>query len=516
MQLELYKNQLKIGRVQPKINYIIMSERRKNMNLSDNLKKIRKEHNLSQEDLAESLGVSRQSVSKWESGQAYPEMDKVLQICKMFDVSIDDLLNQDIKKVQKEEKSKININKYVDDFLNYVTKAIDMFSNMKFKDVAKCIFEQLIIIILILILESVLGMLLGNLFRNLLFFLGNHAYNICFQIIHALYSILCIIIGMVIVLHIFKVRYLDYYEIIDKEELEDKSDIKQDQKESFNKKYISNKKEKIIIRDPNHSGYKFISALLKILLVLVKILTLFFVGFLCFTFISLIACFVISFMFVNNGVFFAGLILSITSCLLVNYILLDLLYHFYVNTKAKFTMLGVMFISSLVVAGIGVGLLLFSIPKFNVVNNADKNYFITDEMTYQMNDNMVIHDYYYKLSYVETDSNDVKIECTHSKIYDISFKENDNGYIGVEKNIDNEVNFIKRVIKDVSNNKIVNYDDMSVTIYTSKENIEKLKANKEKEYENEYERRIDELQRDIDLKENTISELQDRIYQLED
>ena len=71
------------------------------MNLSDNLKKIRKEHNLSQEDLAESLGVSRQSVSKWESGQAYPEMDKVLQICKMFDVSIDDLLNQDIKKVQK-------------------------------------------------------------------------------------------------------------------------------------------------------------------------------------------------------------------------------------------------------------------------------------------------------------------------------------------------------------------------------------------------------------------------------
>ena len=147
MQLKLYKNQLKIGRVQPKINYIIMSERRKNMNLSDNLNKIRKEHNLSQEDLAESLGISRQSVSKWESGQAYPEMDKVLQICKMFDVSIDDLLNQDIKKVQKEEKSKININKYIDDFLNYVTNAIDMFSNMKFKDVAKCIFEQLIIII---------------------------------------------------------------------------------------------------------------------------------------------------------------------------------------------------------------------------------------------------------------------------------------------------------------------------------------------------------------------------------
>ena len=42
------------------------------MNLADNLKKIRSDNKLSQEQLAEKLGVSRQSVSKWESGQAYP------------------------------------------------------------------------------------------------------------------------------------------------------------------------------------------------------------------------------------------------------------------------------------------------------------------------------------------------------------------------------------------------------------------------------------------------------------
>ena len=47
------------------------------MKLSNNLKNIRKENNLSQEQLAEKLGVSRQAVSKWESGQSYPEMDKV-------------------------------------------------------------------------------------------------------------------------------------------------------------------------------------------------------------------------------------------------------------------------------------------------------------------------------------------------------------------------------------------------------------------------------------------------------
>ena len=81
------------------------------MNLSDNLKKIRKENNLTQEDLAEKLGVSRQSVSKWESNQAYPEMDKVVQICKMFNLNMDDLLNQDIKEVNNIKQQRNNINK---------------------------------------------------------------------------------------------------------------------------------------------------------------------------------------------------------------------------------------------------------------------------------------------------------------------------------------------------------------------------------------------------------------------
>ena len=86
------------------------------MNLSDNLKKIRKENNLTQEDLAEKLGVSRQSVSKWESNQAYPEMDKVVQICKMFNLNMDDLLNQDIKEVNNSKQQRNTINKYIDSF----------------------------------------------------------------------------------------------------------------------------------------------------------------------------------------------------------------------------------------------------------------------------------------------------------------------------------------------------------------------------------------------------------------
>jgi transcriptional regulator with XRE-family HTH domain len=62
------------------------------MSFSSNLKGIRAEKNLSQEQLAELLGVSRQAVSKWEQGGGYPETEKLVQIAKLLDVSLDSLL----------------------------------------------------------------------------------------------------------------------------------------------------------------------------------------------------------------------------------------------------------------------------------------------------------------------------------------------------------------------------------------------------------------------------------------
>ena len=67
------------------------------MNLSDNLKRIRKENNLSQEQLADKLGVSRQSVSKWEGAQSVPDLDKIVRLSKLFGVSTDYLLKDEIE-----------------------------------------------------------------------------------------------------------------------------------------------------------------------------------------------------------------------------------------------------------------------------------------------------------------------------------------------------------------------------------------------------------------------------------
>lgn len=60
---------------------------------------------MTQEQLSEKLEVSRQSVSKWESGVTYPEMDKILQICQMFHCNMDDLMQGDISRVFVEDKA---------------------------------------------------------------------------------------------------------------------------------------------------------------------------------------------------------------------------------------------------------------------------------------------------------------------------------------------------------------------------------------------------------------------------
>ncbi len=66
------------------------------MTLGEKLSKLRKEYNYTQEQLADILGVSRQSISKWESDIAYPETDKLVKMGKLFECSIDYLLNEDI------------------------------------------------------------------------------------------------------------------------------------------------------------------------------------------------------------------------------------------------------------------------------------------------------------------------------------------------------------------------------------------------------------------------------------
>ena len=77
------------------------------MSLNQKIAQLRNDNNWSQEELAEKLNVSRQSVSKWESGQAKPDLDKIIALSDIFDVSTDYLLKDD-----NEEKSNPSTNKH--------------------------------------------------------------------------------------------------------------------------------------------------------------------------------------------------------------------------------------------------------------------------------------------------------------------------------------------------------------------------------------------------------------------
>lgn len=79
------------------------------MSFAENLKTIRKERHISQEELAELMGVSRQAVSKWEQGSGYPEMEKLLLLSKELNVSLDYLMLGEIEITESRKSISNNI-----------------------------------------------------------------------------------------------------------------------------------------------------------------------------------------------------------------------------------------------------------------------------------------------------------------------------------------------------------------------------------------------------------------------
>ena len=76
------------------------------MILADKIMNLRKKAGWSQEELAEQLNVTRQSVSKWEGARAVPDMEKVVQMSRIFGVSTDYLLKDEIEEDKREIKAR--------------------------------------------------------------------------------------------------------------------------------------------------------------------------------------------------------------------------------------------------------------------------------------------------------------------------------------------------------------------------------------------------------------------------
>lgn len=455
------------------------------MKLSENLKKLRKENNLSQEQLAEKLGVSRQAVSKWESGQSYPEMDKVLLICKLFNYNIDELMNENIKEVEENKQSKININKYVEDFFGFITKTVEMICNMNFKQILKCCIEQVIIVLILFIIFGIIGGITSSIISNI--FYGNSGI---LYLIKNIFETIIIIIGLVlgttIFLHIFKIRYLDYYEI-SKENEPKKNEIKE------------KKEEKIIIRDPKHSESNFLNGIIKVILICIKIAVAFYAIIGIFTFIGLTVALVLSFMFIKTGLVFVGVFLGIISALVINFIILELFYNFIISKKCKKTRMAIAFLLATILAGIGIGIAIIGFTTFEYIDETEENYKTENTYTIEMTDELSFNGWYDEIEYIETNSNEVEIKIKHSKYSKTNISnKNETIYIYHRSDPSKITEALKDFYNDIQNKKIKDYYTApKVYVYTSKENIEKIKQNENEKQNNNLRQEITELNKEV-------------------
>ncbi len=494
------------------------------MNLSENLKKIRKEHNLSQEQLAEKLGVSRQSVSKWESELAYPELDKIIQISSLFNINVDDLLNQNIQEVTKETQSKAAMNKLIDSFLSYITKSIDMFSSMKWKSKLKCILEQCVMITLLFCFFLVFAGVGHYVLDGFISSFPRSAYKIITNVFASIYVILSLVLGTTLMLHIFKIRYLDYYEIVNDKDLEESTvdeteTVKTEQGEKHSKKkiFLEKKKEKIIIRDPEGKDYKFIKGLLKMTILFIKFmvaLIAFGVGLLL---IGLVTCLVCTFMIMKTGVFFIGLLLTFLASILMTLIVLGMMMNFIMNRKSNKKMMLYGFILSLLVFGTGIGVTLIGFTKFQYVQDMTSEHYQVSTQTLAMRNDLIIDDFHNsRMEYIEEERSDIKVELIHTDFYQLKLHERNEFIYFSYFQEEDFLSAIRTQLDDINHMKLVDYSNTAVRIYASRENIEILHKNQENYYKNlrtndmnrclereeEYQEKISELEETIiDLKE---------------
>ena len=123
------------------------------MTLGEKLSRLRKEYNYTQEQLADVLGVSRQSISKWESDIAYPETEKLIELGKLFECSMDYLLKDDVT-----EKTDTSVSEST--FNEKVTEISKKVMTDKNKGKAKKILKIIGIILAVFLVVDIISMIL--------------------------------------------------------------------------------------------------------------------------------------------------------------------------------------------------------------------------------------------------------------------------------------------------------------------------------------------------------------------
>lgn len=467
------------------------------MKFGDKLIKLRKKHGLSQEDLANKLNVSRQSVSKWESNNTYPETDKIVQICNIFNCSMDDLINDkitDIEEVERKEKNNLNI--ALDSLLEFITKTINMLSRMKLSSIIKCFIEQVIIVLLLAFIGMIISSIIPNVIcKTLSFILSGHYYTV-YNVIKGLCQIIWLIISIIAIIHIFKLRYLNYYdEILEKEKTKVSSKIKPLKKDETDNltNFKRKNEEKIILRDPNHEPFAFLSILSKIVIFFIKIIIACIGLCLVFTLILSLIGLVISISLSIHSIIFTGTALTTIGIVLAHIILLILIINYIINKKIKAEIPIAILLISIVLTGLGLGLGVIGLKNVDIIS-FDENSLKENEIDLTYRDNMLIMntwEHNYEIIIDNSMSlNEIKVRYKYPDYYKITYDINYNydmreysTYLTSTNNFPKQLKLFledlkKNTIRDYSTNEFTN----SMKLIANEETLTKLMTNLKKLY----------------------------------
>lgn len=456
------------------------------MFFASNLQKLRKKENMSQEALAEKLDVTRQSVSKWESGASYPEMDKLISICKIFNVDMDTLVNGDVLDEKKQDKeTTINTKDLLDKFNTLMKKIVCLFESMSFKEIIEFLVTVFLLIIIILIgtiPKDIIENLIGDGLLYDIAYVGPALNTIFTFIVDILYSVFAI----VVFIYVLKIKYLDRIKI--KEETNKEIVVKEKEKKV-------EEVEKVIIKD-NTGSNSLTRLLAKIIIYIIKffVVLFLFAPLICIVVLAVMLGFEV--LFVIKGLPLIGILLWTIAGLIISALCFEVPLNFVINHKNNYKRVMITLLISLIIIIIGSIIFAFEFFSLTYVDSLPigvKTKEITETLP-MSNDLNTVGYYHNDIEYVVDDSLTDKIEITVT-YYDYLI--NNNIEIDVHDSnllvyIDSPKEFsfkeaLDKISDDIKDGKIYNYDKLyeyKVTIKTSNNNINIIKNNN-KEFFNE-------------------------------
>jgi len=455
------------------------------MSFHKNLEYLRKEKNISQEDLAFKLGVSRQAVSKWESGAAYPETAKMIAMCKIFDCTLDELMNEDIAELKKNAKRSYTFNDLLDEVTDILKRTFCMFDSMNFKSVLRFLFEMFLLFLFILLLNIPFNYIfrLGN---DVLINIPGDVAQLFISIWHLVTRVMYIVVAVVSFVYIYKIRFLDKFE--EAKEIDSKDVVKENEL-SVKQEIKKDEDRKVKIRKYDFGIFTFLG---KIALFFIKSFVLLISFPIIFLLFCTVAGVVVGTVLMFNGVFFVGIVICLLSVIAFAVGLLNIIYNFIVNHRSNWQKLFIVFIVSIVGLGVGAGISVFEFSKMTISSEAPVHVKSSVKVeTFQMQEDIYLSNLMYDYVVDDTLGDLVKVEVTYYDVFteDVVIQSYDNpSYIQITTKSKQSVNLgqlYEILIEDLKNRRLSNYTALGqyeFKVYASEENIKKLQRNLEKQF----------------------------------